>query len=198
MRLARGSGTAGLAAPRPVQARPGGRVHLRPLLTFKKNEIVSALRAGGLVWREDASNAQGVFFRNRVRQTVLKRWIRAAQRDALAGAALARELLDEDDVALEAWLDALQPLAPDGSLRLRRLAGKPRALQRRALYRWMLQQPRAGDLARQGFEALLAAVERGEPTRHSLGREGFAVIRGGALRFERTGKRARKFQRRAN
>ncbi|MES1166571.1 MAG: tRNA lysidine(34) synthetase TilS, partial [Pseudomonadota bacterium] len=33
MRLARGSGTAGLAAPRPVQTMQDGRVHLRPLLT---------------------------------------------------------------------------------------------------------------------------------------------------------------------
>ena len=33
MRLARGSGLAGLAAPRPVQPMPGARVHLRPLLT---------------------------------------------------------------------------------------------------------------------------------------------------------------------
>ena len=45
MRVARGSGTAGLAAPRPVQLMPSARVHLRPLLTLKKAEITTALRA---------------------------------------------------------------------------------------------------------------------------------------------------------
>ena len=198
MRLARGSGAAGLAAPRPVQTILRGRVHVRPLLTLKKEEIAAALRAAGIPWREDASNARGDFFRNRVRHDVLPAWAAAAQRDALGGAARTRELLEEDDVALEAWLDALQPEVPNGALAVRDLSGKPRALLRRALHRWLLAQPRAGELSRQGFDALLDAVVRGAPTRHSLGREGFAVIRGGVLRFERAGKGRRRFQRRAN
>jgi tRNA(Ile)-lysidine synthase len=70
-------------------------------------------------------------------------------------------------------------------LDLRRLAGRPRAITRRALHRWLLAQPSAGGLSRQGFAALLAAAERGRPTRHSLGAKGFAVIRGGRLQFER-------------
>jgi tRNA(Ile)-lysidine synthase len=198
MRLARGSGTAGLAAPRPVSAVARGRVHLRPLLTRKKTGLVAALQAAGIPWREDRSNARGSFFRNRVRHDVLPAWMAAAQRDALAGAAHARELLEEDDAALEAWLDGLRTLRADGTLALQSLAGKPRGLVRRALHRWLLAQPRAGALSRQGFEALLAAVERGEPTRQSLGREGFAVLRGGRLRFERAGKPSRRFRRSAN
>lgn len=198
MRLARGSGTAGLAAPRPVHASGRGGVHLRPLLTLKKADLVAGLRAAGIRWREDASNARGYFFRNRVRHEVLPVWAAAAQRDALAGAAHARELCEEDDTALEAWLTELKPLRADGALELTRLAGKPRGLVRRALHRWLLAQPRAGELSRQGFESLLAAVERGAATRHSLGREGFAVIRGGVLRFERIGNPRRKFLRRTN
>ena len=46
--------------------------------------------------------------------------------------------------------------------------------------------------------AAVRAVERGEPTRQSLGREGFAVLRGGRLRFERAGKPSRRFRRSAN
>jgi len=198
MRLARGSGAGGLAAPRPVQAMLGGRVHVRPLLALKKSEVVAALRAAGAEWREDSTNAQGEFFRNRVRRAVLPAWTKAAQRDALAGAARSRELLEEDDAALETWLDGLRPLRANGVLDLRKTVGKPRALVRRALHRWLLAQPRAGDLSRQGFDALLAAVARGAATRHSLGREGFAVIRGGMLRFERVGKRPAKLHRRAN
>jgi tRNA(Ile)-lysidine synthase len=185
MRLARGSGSAGLAAPRPVQLLPHCRAHLRPLLTLQKREIVAALRFAGANWQDDETNSGDLFFRNRLRRTVLPAWCRAAQRDALAGAARSRELLEEDDMALEARVDELSALAADRSLQLGKLAGQPRAILRRALHRWLQVQPRAGELVRQGFDALLRAVERAQPTRHSLGREGFAVIRSGALRFER-------------
>ena len=186
MRLARGSGASGLSAPRPVQLLPGGRVHLRPLLAMQKAGWADALHAAGAAWREDASNATGDFFRNRIRRDVLPAWRAASPgRDALAGAALTRELLAEDDVALEAWLDEVQPFATEGALDVSRLAGKPRALVRRALHRWMSAQPGAGELSRQGFEALLAAVQRGRPVRHSLGVQGFAVIRRGRLVYEK-------------
>jgi tRNA(Ile)-lysidine synthase len=185
MRLARGSGAAGLAAPRPLHEGPGGRKHVRPLLDLKKSELLGALRAAGIAWREDASNVRADFFRNRVRRHVLPAWQKAAGRDALAGAARARELLEQDDEALEAWVDTLQPVTPKGELALNRIAGRPRAVVRRALHRWLLAQPRAGELSRRGFDELLAAVQAGKPGRRSLGSHGFAVIRGKRLRFER-------------
>lgn len=198
MRLARGSGTAGLAAPRPMNAPARGRVHVRPLLTLKKAEIGAKLRTAGIPWREDKSNGSGRFLRNRMRRDVLKAWAAAAERDALAGAARSRELLEEDDAALEVWLDSLAAVKADGALVLKNLAGKPRALTRRALHRWLLAQPKAGALSRQGFESLLLALERGVATRHSLGVHGFAAIRGGMLRFESIGNPLRRFRRRAN
>jgi tRNA(Ile)-lysidine synthase len=185
MRLARGSGTAGLAAPRPVQRAAAGRLHLRPLLTLAKADLVAALRSAGIPWREDGSNGAADFFRNRVRRNVLPAWQRAARRDALAGAARSRELLEEDDLALEAWVEALRPLTARSELALNRLAGRPRAIVRRSLHRWLLAQPGVSDLSRQAFEALLAAVIAGRPTRQSMGAEAFAVIRGRRLRFEK-------------
>jgi tRNA(Ile)-lysidine synthase len=198
MRLARGSGSGGLAAPRPVQVHAGGRLHLRPLLDLKKTELVAALRAAGVPWREDASNEAADYFRNRIRRDVLPAWTEAARRDAVAGAARARELIEEDDDALEAWLREVQWLAPRVGLSVRSLAGKPRALARRALHRWLRLAVPELELSRAGFEALLAAVELGSPTRHSLGSEGFGVIREGVLRFVRVGKSRGKNKRRAN
>jgi tRNA(Ile)-lysidine synthase len=198
MRLARGSGTAGLAAPRPVQVMPGARTHLRPLLTLKKTEIVAALSAVAVPWREDASNRGDVFLRNRIRRDVLPAWISAVQRDALAGAARSRELLDEDDAALEAWLAELRPLRASGWLDLAVLRHKPRALVRRALHRWVLAESRVGELSRQAFEMLLAAVERGARTKQSVGNAGFAVVRDDRLVFEPAGKPRRRFRGRAN
>ncbi len=198
MRLARGSGTGGLAAPRPVQRLPRGRMHLRPLLTLKKAELEDALRHAGAEWRVDATNAAGLYFRNRVRRAVVGPWIEAAGRDALAGAARSRMLLQEDDDALDAWLDGLEPIEASGALRLAALAGKPRALWRRALHRWLARHPAAGEPSRQAFDSLLAAIEAGKRTRQSLGRSGFAVSDGAALRLVHAGKRARTFEGRAN
>jgi tRNA(Ile)-lysidine synthase len=198
MRLSRGSGTGGLSAPRPVQAMPKGRVHLRPLLDLKKAEIQAALAAVGVAGRQDSTNAEGFFFRNRIRRDVLPAWSRVAQRDALAGASLSRTLLEEDDIALQAWLTELDLAANPHSLPLAKLSGKPRALSRRALHWWLGQNAPDIRLSRQAFESLLDAIERAEPTRHSLGRDRFAVIRRGVLSCEQPGKKKGRINRPAN
>jgi tRNA(Ile)-lysidine synthase len=184
MRLARGSGTGGLAAPRPVSPTADGRTHLRPLLTLKKADLVAALRQAGARWREDSSNASDDHFRNRVRHRVMPAWMKVAGRDALAGAALSRELVEEDDRALEAWAAELTPAGRERRLNMADLAGVPRAVLRRVLRRWLIIVRPETDLSRQGFELLLTAVEVGCPTRFSLGAKGFAVITQGRLAYQ--------------
>ncbi len=49
--------------------------------------------------------------------------------------------MEEDDLALETWLDHLAPIGRRRELRLAAIAGKPRALVRRAVHRWLLAQP---------------------------------------------------------
>lgn len=197
MRLARGSGTAGLAAPRPVQAHAAaGRVHLRPLLGLDKAELASALAAAGGRWREDASNTSEKHLRNRVRAQLLPAWRTAAAepgRDALAGLALSRELLDEDDAALEAWTG--QAFRPDkrGGLALGPLRRLPRAVLRRVLHRWLATTPVRTDLNRRGFGGLLELVASGRTgVRHSLGTGHFARLTRARLVCEpaQTGRRA--------
>jgi tRNA(Ile)-lysidine synthase len=180
MRLARGAGPAGLAAPRPVSVRDDGRIFLRPLLTFGKSEIAAVLAEAGATWREDSTNATRDFFRNRIRYEVLPRWQDAAFRSVLGGAALSRELCEEDDAALEAWLAELKVVATETMINLQPLRGKPRALWRRALRRW---EP-VGALSRAGFEELLALCEGGAG-RVSL-HEGFAVANDAVIRWEKS------------
>src|SRR5210317_554747 len=62
MRLMRGAGTAGLAGMRQVD----GRV-IRPLLSFHHEELVTYLQESGFAWREDESNIDHAFTRNRIR-----------------------------------------------------------------------------------------------------------------------------------
>jgi len=200
MRIARGSGTGGLSAPRPVQAMMDHRVHLRPLLTLKKAELVESLRAAGARWREDGSNSGDNFLRNRIRRKVLPAWRAAnADRDALAGAALSRELIEEDDAALEAWLAAIDPIAKNGALNLRRLAGKPRALVRRALRRWLASNGKGEGISRQAFAALLEDVMARRVTQHSIGTNELAVIGAQRLTLRRAaGKQSSRFHHPAN
>jgi len=186
MRLSRGAGTTGLAAPRPVQdwGREGRR--LRPLLGVSREELRAALSEAKGRWREDDSNVQGEYFRNRVRRAVVPAWGEAAGRNAVQGAALSRRLLAEDDAALEAWLDELAPFDSDGSLNLNVLDSRPVGVWRRALQRWLLGYPAfRGDLSRRGFDQLLKLAQGGETSRFSLGSGGFARIRRGRLYFEK-------------
>lgn len=182
MRLARGSGSGGLAAPRPVQRWADGRVHLRPLLTLPKSAIIAALRQVRAPWREDASNATGIFLRNRMRRQALAAWRAAVtDRDPLAGAALARELLEEDDVALEAWAAQLAPTRPGGALRLTRLRQAPRAVARRAIQRWLAQLQPPVSISRQAVGAIIDDVIAGRRSRHSVGTDRLAVLTRGRL-----------------
>jgi tRNA(Ile)-lysidine synthase len=67
-RFLRGSGTAGLSGIRPVHSADGGRyVILRPLIELRRDEIRQWLRSHCIAWREDSSNANHEFVRNRIR-----------------------------------------------------------------------------------------------------------------------------------
>lgn len=181
MRLARGSGAAGLAAPRPVHPRPElGRTHLRPFLPLEKATLAEALRVAGGRWREDATNLSPAHLRNRVRVELLPAWRAAAAepgRDPLAGLALTRDLLEEDDHALELWATRVMRLDTRGGLALAPLRDLPRAVLRRVIRRWLGGTPARTDLNRRGFEALLDLVAvRRAGARHSLGAGHFARL----------------------
>lgn len=68
-RVLRGTGIAGLSAVRPV-LRPG---IVRPLLHVSRGEVVEWLEQRGTTWREDSSNKDPRFSRNRLRQELLPR-----------------------------------------------------------------------------------------------------------------------------
>ncbi len=67
LRLLRGSGTTGLGAMRPVRQ---GR-YLRPLLAVERNVLATYAQTEGLEFREDPSNRDLRFVRNRVRRELI-------------------------------------------------------------------------------------------------------------------------------
>ena len=67
IRLLRGSGMTGLSG----MAYRNSRGYLRPLLEISRFDIEQYLHAHGLNWREDASNCDTAYLRNRVRHQLL-------------------------------------------------------------------------------------------------------------------------------
>jgi tRNA(Ile)-lysidine synthase len=187
MRLARGSGTGGLSAPRPVKIFADGVVALRPLLDIGGGELRVALRAAGVAWREDSSNASDDYLRNRVRRRVVPAWSAAAgERDLAAGVARSRALLEEDDEALEAMAAAMVVgRKPGEPLKLGELAGQPRALWRRVLRKWLEGQAVGGNFSAAAVEKLLGALMAGGEGRWSAGRASWVEVRQGSLKVQR-------------
>ena len=111
----RGAWTEGLGGIHPVVEFPEGRV-LRPLLGATRADVEAYLKALGQLWREDASNRDPAFTRNRIRHELLpvrEGWNPRLREHLAQMAELAR---DE-----EAWWQAeLARVAPQVLL-----AGKP-------------------------------------------------------------------------
>lgn len=186
LRLSRGSGSRGLAAPRPVQRLGDGSVRLRPLLDFSKAEIVAALRAAGVPWREDETNHGEAYFRNRLRNQVVPAWAAAAPADLAAAVAQSRTLLEEEDEALELWVDRVLPAELGPELPLAGLRAAPAAIARRAMHRWLGALELGEVLSRAATDDLLAAVRTGQATRLSAGDDGFLESDAAVLRWVET------------
>ena len=73
LRLLRGSGSDGLGGMEPCGASfvDPSITLIRPLLGFSKDELVAYARQAGLEWREDSSNGDSQFLRNRIRNQLL-------------------------------------------------------------------------------------------------------------------------------
>jgi tRNA(Ile)-lysidine synthase len=118
----RGAWTEGLSGIHPVVEFPEGRI-LRPLLGVTRVEVEAYLRSLGQSWREDSSNADPAYTRNRVRHDLLpllEGWNPRLREHLSQMAELAR---DE-----EAWWQAeMGRLAPQLLLQGRPVRGGGRA-----------------------------------------------------------------------
>jgi tRNA(Ile)-lysidine synthase len=140
LKLARGAGPAGLSAMAPQTALHGLRV-IRPMIEVSRNEIESFLRARDLDWREDESNRDVSFLRNRVRHEILP--LLAARLNPRIRQALIRsaEVLREEDAWLtdiaESELSDCRLKGTRNALRVGALVAKNSALRRRILRLWL-------------------------------------------------------------
>ena len=157
-RLMRGSGLAGLAGVLPVTA--DGIV--RPLIGVTRAQVLEYLRERGIPWREDASNREPRFARNRIRHALLPQLAQDWNPNLSESLAHLADLAYEEE---RVWLDIVNRLAAEV---LERRAGGieftcasvqrlPIALARRLLRRAIAEA--RGDLRRIEFAHVETVLE---------------------------------------
>ena len=136
-RIPRAVSVDGLISPQAVnQIKP--LTFLRPFVTITRKFIREALQKCSIPWREDSSNQENNYLRNRMRNSVLPKWIQASDRDLLQGVAKTVDLLSEDAKALEFYAEnAFKECKAGEKLVLQSLIVLPPAIQRRVLIKWL-------------------------------------------------------------
>jgi tRNA(Ile)-lysidine synthase len=150
MRLLRGAGGSGLSGMRPERER---HFIVRPLLCLTRQEIEVYLRKAGLTWREDGSNSDKRFLRNRIRHELLP-YLETFNPDIVECLNRTAEVLAADEDLLDiATRSAFQfcfritPRGAEGSVES--LRSEPSGLRKR-LYRKAIESVK-GDLRRISF-----------------------------------------------
>ena len=140
LKLARGSGMRGLAGITEV-----GQVEdvplIRPMLDISRKDVERFLKRSKIAWREDSSNADDSYLRNRVRHTVLPmlEWeLNPEIKDTLVKTAL---VLREDNELLELMAEEALKVCRVGKrcLDLTELRQEHRSLVRRMLIMWLIE-----------------------------------------------------------
>lgn len=165
-RVMRGSGLSGLTGIHPVTE--DGIV--RPLLAVSRAEIVDFLHDRKETWREDASNRDLSFARNRIRGTLLPQLAREWNPQISPALAQLADLAFEE----ERWWSGEMARSAGTELDVRTVRDLPRAVARRLVRRAIVEAK--GDARGIGFEHVerileLIAKERGDGTLRVAGLE---------------------------
>ena len=154
------------------------------MLEFRHTELIEWLEGQGYRWREDASNAEPVAVRNRLRNEVLPLLAEISKRDVAL--AFARGAANTEELeALEAWaLEKADVRDPQGRLHLPVLRKLPVALQRVAL-RQFLKDHEVESIDRDLLERCLSLLEVKNSSVVNLPGGGKLKRREGRLKIER-------------
>jgi len=163
--LMRGCGLDGLSgmAPRSERRIDGRRMELlRPLLTLSREDLVAYARAHGLRWREDASNRDLAFTRNRIRHELIPLMEQIADRPVGRALGQLAEIVRADQAVMEALLLPVDPVPGVKEMRI-----WPIAIQRRWLMRW-LRHHQVPDLSHSLVESIRGMLTPGGPAKVNL------------------------------
>jgi len=162
-RLLRGAGLRGLAGIYPVTDDDSDRPsYVRPLIEVTRGEVIEFLRGRGIPWREDSSNLDPRFARNRIRSSLLPELARDWNPQIGESLAQLATLAHDEERWWRSYLDDLSAgilLARAGGIELRAstLISLPLAVRRR-LVRLAISQVK-GDLRRLEFTHVERVLE---------------------------------------
>jgi tRNA(Ile)-lysidine synthase len=140
-RFLRGSGLAGLAG-----IAPAANGIIRPLIDTTRTEVEQYLRSRNIPWREDATNLDLTFARNRIRHELLPQLARDWNPKITNALANLADLAHEE----EKWVGQVPDLSSSVELQISSLTTNPRALARRQIRRAIANAK--GDLRRIDFD----------------------------------------------
>ena len=170
LRLARGAGLAGLAAPRVLQDFRDGHRRWRPLIAagIAKPSLLVSLQAAGIPWREDATNALPIAARNRIRT-----WLADGGEAALGvgyaeGFARSARIIGQAQMALAQWAREIGcVVSTAGTMPVGMLKNRPVALAQECL-REFLHHHSVVDPSTKSLLPLASAIVAGSDARSAV------------------------------
>lgn len=110
---------------------------IRPLLGIRRWELRRYLHELDLPWREDATNAEAIAIRNRLRHEVIPRLSEITGRDVVPSLWRAADAGEDQDEILGWALAEAKVLDPQGRLHVPAMRRLPPALQRAAIFKFL-------------------------------------------------------------
>jgi tRNA(Ile)-lysidine synthase len=164
LNLFRGAGPVGFGGIRQITKRKVGGTALtvvRPLLETTRDEIDAYVKRHRLKFRDDATNETIAPLRNRIRHRIIP-YIEKQLGRKISRALWRAAMLSADEAE---WVESL--VDPDSrqrpELAVKELRTQPRALQRRAIQRWLASRGIA-DLDFETIERVRALIDPQAPT----------------------------------
>lgn len=159
--LLRGSrGASGMKVEQPLGMAGRTMEISRPLLGVSRADLRDWLRSQGLEWREDATNAEPMAVRNRLRNEALPLLEEIAGRDVL-GAFQKAAVSDAELRETEAWaVEQAKVLDPQGRIHIKQLRSLPLGLQWSCVFEY-LRGHKVQDLGRGVVGRVLEMLEEG-------------------------------------
>jgi len=176
LKLARGAGTEGLGGM-PFAQKIGPLRLIRPMLDISRAEILPWMEENNFAWREDVSNSDESFLRNRVRHTILPVLENELNPNIRETILRTMDILREENEFLK---------LETGNWKLE--TGTPLAVKRRLLRKWLFESG-AAEVTFDAVEKILALMAAGNgSTVFELNDRQRVVVEYGTPRFEQEGR----------
>jgi tRNA(Ile)-lysidine synthase len=177
LKLARGAGPDGLGGM-PFFQTLNGLPLVRPMLEIPRAEIIHWMETNEYAWREDVSNQDATFLRNRVRHKILPLLKQELNPNIREPILRTMNILREENV----WIEKLL-----AETKTENLSSLPTAARRRVLRKWLFEHGAEG-VDFDAVEKILSLVAAGHGTTcFELNSRQRVIIEYGNIRFEETG-----------